>query len=257
MPYIKRTVQAGRVREVKKYYTTRYNKKGVKRSPNLKQTKAAQHKVNERAAEDRLRWKINANFRRHDMHIVLHYYDQARTLKEAERDLSRFKKIMRRAYKKQGREMKYISAIETKRMTNIHMHLIVNKIDAEIIATVWSEITGDTGGVSIRLLDRRGNHAKLAAYLIKETSQPVDSEEEDERAESNRRLPGSKRYSCSRNLVAPEPKYEIVHASNWLREPRPSRGWELYRFDDGSNARVGWHDVTGYPFQEYFQIKTE
>ena len=29
----------------------------------------------------------------------------------------------------------------------------------------------------------------------------------------------------------------------------------LYRFDDGSEYKSGWHEVSGWPWQEYYEIK--
>ena len=31
----------------------------------------------------------------------------------------------------------------------------------------------------------------------------------------------------------------------------------LYMFDDGSTTRSGWHEISGYPYQEYFEVFNE
>ena len=48
-----------------------------------------------------------------------------------------------------------------------------------------------------------------------------------------------------------------VPASSWRKEPRASKGAVLYKFDDGSTTRSGWHEISGYPYQEYFEVFNE
>jgi hypothetical protein len=66
-----------------------------------------------------------------------------------------------------------------------------------------------------------------------------------------------KRYSTSQNLVTPKPKYEVVAASSWRNDPKARKGAVLYKFDDGETAHSGWHEISGYPFQEYFEVYNE
>lgn len=248
MPYMMRVVVAGRVRETKKMHTSRVHTKGIERSPNSERTSRAQSTVNERAAEERLRWKLNDNFEYKDLHAVLHYADKERTLEQAEHDLVLFKRRLKRLCAAKGIPLKYISCTETKRLTNIHHHLVVNRMDPELLMEAWEGVPGG-GGISFRPLDRRGNHAKLANYLIKETRSTVDRLKEQKRS--------GKRFSSSHNLTMPEPTYQKIPVASWRKEPKPHKGYDLMRFDDGSVARTGWHDITGYPWQEYFEILRE
>ena len=62
MPYVHRMVQAGRTVEHRKMQSFRVHTKGVKRGPNKGTTTERQARINERVAEERLRWKLNANF---------------------------------------------------------------------------------------------------------------------------------------------------------------------------------------------------
>ena len=100
--YVKRVVTAGLVTETKKMYTTRVHTKGCRREKNRDKTKDAQAKVNERKAEENLRWLLNANFGAGDYHIVLHYYDKQTTLKQAEEDKAKFLRRLRIACRSQG-----------------------------------------------------------------------------------------------------------------------------------------------------------
>lgn len=247
MPYVHRTVIAGQVIEHRKMHSSRIHTKGIERSKNMGHTTLAQEKVNERIAEEKLRWKLNANFGYLDLHAVLHYFDKERSLDQCRDDLALFFKRLRRICKAKGITLKYIAVTETKRMTNIHHHVVINRMDAEIIAEAWEGIEG-TGGISFRLMDKRGNHAKLAAYLIKESKATMERYKEAGRS--------GKRYSSSQNLDSPVLRYETVQASTWRDEPKPHKGAVLYKFDDGKTARSGWHEVSGYPYQEYFEIFT-
>lgn len=248
MAYVHRVVKAGPCVEHKKMQSFRVHTKGVKRAPNRSRTTESQAKANERATEERLRWKLNANFGYKDLHAVLHYFDKARSLEQCREDLALFLRRLRRQCKKRGIELKYIAVTETKRMTNIHHHVILNRMDPEIVAEAWEGVQGG-GGISFRPLDRRGNHYKLASYLMKESRSTMERYRE-----AGKR---GKRFSCSQNLVAPVITYTVVPASSWSKTPKARKGAVLYKFDDGSTCRSGWHEISGYPYQEYFEVFNE
>ena len=96
MPYIERIVEAGPIRETMKTFTGRVHTQGAAREENRGPTSEAQAKVNERVAEERLRWKLNANFTPGDYHLVLHYYDKGVTLEQAEEDKKEFLRLLRK-----------------------------------------------------------------------------------------------------------------------------------------------------------------
>ena len=250
MSYVQRTVTAGEVIEVKKYYSARIHNKGTKRSPNRDHSSEAQKRVNDRRAETEVRWKTNENFGKGDYHLVLHYFDNFRTLPEAEQDLAKFKRILRELCREAGIELKYIACTETKRMTNIHHHLIINKMPLTMIQEAWNKAVKN-GGISIRVLDGRKNHAALASYLMKESRSTEDRRED---GESDRRR---KRFSCSRNLRQPKIEYRAIAAESWRRRPKARSGYELEKLGDGSTERSGIDEITGYAYQEYFQVLRE
>lgn len=244
MPYVKRTVIAGDVIETKKMFTARFGKRG-KRAAQRKDTEEAQAKVNERKLGEQLRWLIEANYRENDYHAVLHYSDKPQTLPKVYGDLRLFLDKLRREYKKTyGKAVKYIAVVETKRMTNPHIHLILPEMDIKIIARIWKGVSG--GRVSNSLLDGRGFHGDLADYLLKESRSTA------------KRTAGEKhkkRYWCSQNLIKPIIKYEVVPAASWKKDPKPKKGFYLYKHSDGSVTREGVHEVTGYGWMEYIQVR--
>ena len=88
MPYVERTVVAGVIRETRKMYTGRVHTVGAERAKKTGSTSQAQAKVNDRKAEEVLRWRLNANFTAGDYHLVLHYYDNPQELEKAEKNLA-------------------------------------------------------------------------------------------------------------------------------------------------------------------------
>ena len=70
---------------------------------------------------------------------------------------------LRKEYKKQGRELKYIYVLETGSKGARHIHMVLESIEPKAIKRCW-----DRGRIDIRLLDGTGQYGKLAAYLVKE-----------------------------------------------------------------------------------------
>ena len=249
MPYVERTVVAGLVRETRKMYTGRVHTQGATRSKNTGKTTAAQAKTNERKAEELLRWKLNGNFTAGDYHLVLHYYDKAVELEQAEADKAEFLRLARKEYRSRGVPWKYVACTETKRMTNVHHHIIMPAIDLAALTTAWERVVGqDVGNISVKHLDRRGNHKKLAHYLMKETRSTMERHREDGKR--------YKRFTCAQGMDMPTPSYTVVAAGKWAEDPKPKKGYTLLKDDDGDTARSGVHEANGWPWQEYFELWT-
>jgi len=250
MGYVKRTVVCGCVVEVKKMKSARSGGRSGERGPLKGKTGEKQARANERRAEEVLRWKLNANFRAHDYHVVLHYADKTRGFFECRKDLSRFLRRLREICRKFNVPYRYIAATETKRMTNIHHHVVMNRIPLWMVEQAWEEVTMSLGaGISLRPLDRRGNHKELAAYLIKESRSTMERYQEEG-------LRG-KRFTCSQGLITPEPQYERVEAARWTSEPKARQGAYLWKNKDGNTVENGVDEDTGTPWQLYFEVYDE
>ena len=226
-------------------FTGRIHTKGATRAAHTGTTSEAQKAINERRAEDQLRWDLNANFTRGDFHVVLHYYDKEITLERAEKDLTKWLGLVRRYMRSQGRPFRFIACTETKRMTNVHHHVIMERSDLEALQNLWDKVTGANGNVSLKPLDSRGQHAKLANYLMKETRSTMERFREMGRKVN--------RFRRSRNLKKPEIKYTVVRAESWTEDPKPRKGSYLYKFDSGETTRTG-QDQNGWPWMEYYEI---
>ena len=104
MPYVHRTVVCGDTIEHRKMYSSRVHSKEVKprKRAFAGETSLRQERINERVAEEHLRWLINCNYHYGDFHLVLHYWCKTITLEQAERDRAAFFRELRKAYAKRA-----------------------------------------------------------------------------------------------------------------------------------------------------------
>lgn len=243
MGYVRRVVRCGCVIEYKKMASARANR-NTQRGANVNRTSQTQEKANERKAEERLRWRLNANYGPGDYHVVLHYRDKERGFFQCREDLRNFLRSLRENCRRAGEECRYIAVTETKRMTNVHHHVILNRMPLQLIESAWEKVAG-SASVSLRPLDKRGNHMELASYLVKESRRTMERY-----AEAGVR---GKRFTCSKGLVIPQPVYEHIAAAGWKEEPRPHKGAYLWKNKDGDTVQRGATD-SGAPYQLYFEI---
>lgn len=238
MGYYKTTIIAGKTIEIIKSYTKRIGTKV--RGSKVKATAEDMARINQANAERTLRLKINANFGADDLFITLTYRkDERPTAKQAKKNIEKFLRGLRAAFKKVGEELKYINVTEYKNKA-IHHHLVLNHIDGKNVLKMVRELW-EFGRPAAKPLDDSGQYKDLAAYLIKETS-----------ATYKDNAGGHKqRYSCSRNLVMPKPKTERVkRAKRWVENPVPVKGYYI----DKSTIYNGIDPFTGKKYQKYTMI---
>lgn len=237
MAYIEKRVKAGMTIEVMKYHTYRCKSKKTNcRSENVNTTPEAVKRVNQKQAENRLRWKINTNFKPGDYYITLTYKRENRKSPvEARKEFNNFMRRLRRLYKKSDVELKYIAVTEYQ-STAIHHHMVINGlVSASEVSLLWQ-----MGHMQIQILNKTGDYSKLAAYLIKETSKTF---------KSNKSASGV-RYSCSRNLKEPIIQEKVIRADSWRENPKPVDGYYI-----SGEIESGYHEVSGYGYQHYVMIK--
>ena len=157
-----------------------------KRRKKCRPTKEVQAKINQRNAERRLVRLVHANFTEEDLALALSY-DRAHMPADeiaAKKIMQRFLRQLRQEYRKLGLELKYIWTSETGKTTGrIHHHLILSGgMDRDRLEELW----GRGWANSKRLQFGDDGVTGLARYMVKTQ---LDY----------------RRYSCSRNLVRPEP----------------------------------------------------
>ena len=239
MGYFKTSVKAGATIEVTKSYTKRIGVKvrGKKRKPTAEEIE----KVNQMNAERTLRLKINANFGVDDLYITLTYRkDEKPKPAQARKDIKKLIDGLRKRFKQLGKDLKWVCVTEYLNKA-IHHHLVINHIKnvdvAKMVRTLWK-----FGRPYFQFFDDTGQYKKLAAYLIKETSKTYKAKDGEKK----------QRYSCSRNLIMPASKTEIVKkAKKWLPDPKPMKGYYI----DKDTIYNGVDPFTGRAYQKYTMVR--
>lgn len=241
MSFWKRTVIAGKCKEVKKYYS-RMHKPKEKRIKRAKPTREAQEKINIRKQTEQLRWALNCNFQEGDMFVTFSYKKEERpdTYEDLVKQKDKLIKDLRKEYKKQERELKYIYVLETGNKGARHIHMVLESIEPKVIKRCWNR-----GRINIRLLDGTGQYGKLAAYLVKE------------KGRKKKEKYGGKTYSPSRNLKQPIIKKELVWERDFFRtDAKSQKGYYIDKRHDEENGGVRkGYTATGYPYMEYILVQ--
>ena len=239
--YLKRTVRCGRLVEVEKYYAAGWGAGhgSCRRAPKTAATPEDMRRVNERNARRRLRWLINANFGRGDLHVTLTYRKDERPEDPAElrQRLGVFLRKARALARRSGTELRYIHVTEYA-STAPHHHVILHGLTLQQLEALWP-----WGRVRASALDAGPDYGSLAAYLVKETSRTFREPDH----------PYGRRWCASRNLVQPEIRTEVVHAESWRKAPKAIKGYILVP----DSVEVGVHEVTGAPWQRYWMRRIE
>lgn len=192
---------------------------------------------------------INANYGYGDYHLVLDYIrrkgEPDRTPEQMRQDIDVFLRECRKEYRKAGLEFKYIHVMEIGKKGARHHHLVVNKIDTEILQRCWYKAYEGHNRVKVFPLDDSGNYAELASYLIKYTG--------THKKGTDGALQG-KRWNCSKNLVRPEPEYHIISDREYFKkEPKAIKGYYV----DKNSVSMGVHspEYYGYGYLRYTLVK--
>lgn len=229
---------------VKKSITGNTCERGKKaRAEKLKKTSIAQRAINQQNASENLLALIQTNFHGGDLHIITtyapeHYPDNIESIKKNQHN---FVRRLGYAYKKHGKELKYIQVTEY-RKSRIHHHYIINSVEGVTVADI-QKIWGN-GFVRCTPLEENGYYKTLSDYLIKETSKTFSS---------NERVYG-KRWTASRNLTAPEvttTTEQIKNEMEYLNAPTLYNGYELIK---GSEYK-GVNEYTGTQYIIYAMRK--
>ena len=182
---------------------------------------------------------ININFYPGDLHTTLTYAKEL-SPEEANSELEKWIKRMRREYKKLNKEFYYIAVTEFKNK-RIHHHVVMNYIDFQVINRQWK-----MGRIRCTPLDKTRNYRVLAEYLIKETQKTF---REPENATK-------RRWKPSRNLKRPVVKREWISISQLfqnLDDIKPLKGYEI----DRDTLRKYTNPVTGLEHIEYQMVSNE
>lgn len=206
--YMIRTYRCGNVVEKSKFWVSDRVKP---RSKKHAATRPRKQDANDRDIEKRLARAINCNFSYGDTWITLSF-DKAGMAaiggdpKQAERQAKLFLRRLAYALGKRDRDfcLKYIGMVsdidgETGEDARLHVHILLNCMDAPLLRLLWT-----LGTVDIETLHRQDDYSALAVYLCRQM---------------RRRAKDAKKYFCSRNLKKPEITETISYRKSPLRAP--------------------------------------
>ncbi len=213
MPYLYEECDAGLTKEIRKYFSARYHKPGIFRSENKAKTTEAVKKANQRRAETTLRRLMNNNFRDGDFLIRLDFTKwQPIDSQEMQSMISTALRRLKRMYEKQGKALKYIYVKEIGPRGGRHIHMLVNKIDTDVLNAWWKY-----GGIHFDVLNSGGQYKKIAAYFIKYAARTEETEG---------KLIG-KRWYGSQNLEKPKIKKKVIKSEIFKHKVKEIPGWYL------------------------------
>ena len=163
-----------------------------KRRGKCRPTRECQQRINQRDAERKLARMMRANFRDGDFMIDLTYACPA-SASDARKDLKKYLRILRKIWRAEGAELKYIYTEETgKKSGRVHFHLVLNAgpLGRDDLEGLWSH--GYANARRLRM-DETGVSG-LADYIAKKGKSRKPAEL------------GKRRWSCSKNLSRPKPE---------------------------------------------------
>jgi len=215
-----------------KYHSARYGKKSG-RGCNIKPTSEKQKFINKKISGQKRLWTICDNFEKDDYFITLTYRRDERpdSMDEAMECIKKFLAKLSRILKKRNTKLSYMQMTERGTKGGVHHHLLIkNRFD---IGVIFEKNLWPYGSVNIQRV-YSDNLLKLGMYMLKGDSEASE-----------------KRYSQSRDIVAPEPEVKIIAAEKWTEVPKPVKGYEVINVSDGVDMEYG------YPYQEYIMVKRE
>lgn len=243
--YIKNICEIHDKMEIEKHYPGNFGAAGEARMEKRKKTPEEMEKQNRWRRERDLRRLIEYNFKGNGVHVTLRCRKEERPAPvEARKIIRGFRDRLRKMYRQQGWELKYIITTETGKRGAVHWHCIINYCEngststQKIVRDLW-----ERGRPFFVFLDDSGDYKQLAEYIIKESRRRMEEGETEEKLS----------YMSSRNLIKPPVKKKKIKARGWKREPVAPAGYYVVK----DSVINGINKFTGLPYQHYTVRKTK
>lgn len=233
IPHIKKTVRTPRVTFCYKYYSSRYGKRSGTRAERRAPTTEQQKIINKRHSQQKKLWTICNNFKHDDYFLTFTYRrgNRPENMDEAIKNTSKAMARLSRLLKNKGIKLSYFLVTERGERGGVHHHVLIrNNFDIGLLFSrrIWTH-----GAVKLQDVYTK-SILELAKYMLK-----GDSEKSE------------KRYSKSRDVVAPEPRVEVIKSKRWTDKPRPKKGYDIIDICEGTDMGFG------FPYQEYIMVRRE
>lgn len=230
MKYLRQKIYYGNKCHVEEHAAPAFGK-NHQRPPRRDDTTEAQEKINDSLAAKRLQMKILCNFKNYEDVFITLEHSLGVSEEKAKKARRIFLDEMRKFFRRQGKELKYIWV--TEKQGCWHHHMVISKTDLDTIRAFWKKATEgirreEENRVTLSPLDPFDEYKGLSEYLI-EPEKPSRKEnptpEEKINAKQKRRK-GARRYTCSQNLEKPEIEIEEIKRIT-KTEPKPPKGYKL------------------------------
>ncbi len=230
-----------------------YGAKGEPRGTKRKKTPREIEYQNRWNKRKYIRRLIKLNFEE-GIYVTLTYgRGQRKDMQGVKNDFKNFRDRMRRAYRKQGADFKYIYCIEIGSRGGIHIHMIVNRVPGKpetdkLIAEKWT-----FGHPHMTPLYQEGDYEQLACYLAKVPQEETGEDKKGRIARMEEITDETYDYNTSRgNLIKPEPEEEKEYSRRTVKKlieegPEPTPGFYI----DKNSVRTGINRFTGMSYLYY------
>lgn len=234
---------AGRTILIRESASTCAGGKGKKRRPKENVTPEAVAKVNRTNRERELTAKLNHNFIPGDLWITLTYEqdplcgaDLGR--EECMRRFRNFRKNIQRWAKKNDRALKIIDSFGFgERLGRPHHHVVISDVPTELLTKYWK-----SGGVHIEVMHGY-NYQRIAKYMLKN-------------AEMSRDGKLQRSFNCTRNIVTPQTRRQLMHTSEITRDIEDIKPFKGYQIDRDSINKYE-HPIFEIDCIEYIMVSLE
>ncbi|MCQ2014677.1 rolling circle replication-associated protein [Clostridium butyricum] len=184
--YYRRRITSGNMVELEIYPVWKC-KHDIPRKKERFESKESQKNLNNKNSKKKVVRLVNANFGKDDLYITVTYQDGYLPNEEqARKDMQNYIRRLKRYRKKNGlEELKYIYAIgyedepEKSKKIRIHHHMIINKMDRDVVEDLWGKGRADCKRLKPDDFELTG----VAKYIASQ---------------------GPERWSASRNLKKPK-----------------------------------------------------
>lgn len=244
MSYQIKTVKAGKITVVKKYHCYRQREPKAVRRKRENITPEAKQKLNRADAVDRLYYRLCANFTSDDLYITLKYdgeVNRSIACEQMREDVQKFIRLMRAAYKKQGKELVYALSYGISANKVRHAHMVVPGVSQKIIQDCWKKASSHAGRITFEYLWSNYDYRGLAEYFVKNG------------VEAHEYAPDVFKhfFICSRNMQKPVITIKTIEKSGTFKEGvKAPDGYEII------DSRTGC-DFFGYKYLKYTMRKIE
>lgn len=237
--------------EVEVKWAGKYGAKGEKRAPKQKATPEQVKKQNRWKKEVYAKRVMKLNFTKGDLWCTILYPKGTRKgIEFVKKDLGKFFRRLRKAYKERDQKLKFMCRIEIGSRGGIHIHMLCNQTSGEppidmVIQSAWTE-----GRVHFeRFGGGEEDYERLSGYMVKSQNE----EQMDKLAPEERKV--LRAYSSSRNLKRPKPErkdYRRRTVRKMIENgPTPTPGYYIVK----DSIKSGVNPYTGTSYLYYTEVK--